>query len=54
MTVQNVTALKINNLPLVYDGVIEVPLTALVLAVDENGNFATQDGEALLVINDTN
>ena len=43
MTVQNATALKINNLPFVYDEVIEVPFTALVLAVDENGNFATQD-----------
>ena len=54
MTVQNATALKINNLPFVYDEIIEVPLTALVLAIDQNGNFATQDGEALLVINDTN
>ena len=49
MTITDNTALKINNLPLEYSGVISIPLEILSLQLDSSGNFVTLDEEVHLI-----
>ena len=49
MTITNNSALKINNLPLEYSGVISIPLEILSLQIDSSGNFVTFDEEVHLI-----